>query len=118
MEVAMPTFLCLLNWTDQGAKNAKDAKKRFQTSKNVAEKLGGKLLSAYVTTGQYDVVLTLDMPNGERWRSSRAPSPAQALRGPRLCVVTRLMSSASLLPKPRSISQRIPEPFLLRAAAG
>jgi uncharacterized protein with GYD domain len=65
MEVAMPTFLCLLNWTDQGAKNAKDAKKRFQASKNVAEKLGGKLLSAYVTTGQYDVVLTLDMPNGE-----------------------------------------------------
>src|SRR5262249_25305855 len=28
-------------------------------------KLRGKLLSAYVTTGQYDVVLTLDMPNGE-----------------------------------------------------
>jgi hypothetical protein len=71
----MPTFLCLLNWTDQGAKNAKDAKKRFQASKNVAEKLGG----------------------------------------PRLCVVTRLMSSASLLPKPRSTSQRIPESFLLRA---
>jgi uncharacterized protein with GYD domain len=31
----------------------------------VVQKLGGKLLSAYVTTGQYDVVLTLDMPNGE-----------------------------------------------------
>src|SRR5215470_15910105 len=30
-----------------------------------SQKLGGKLLSAYVTTGQYDVVLTLDMPNGE-----------------------------------------------------
>ena len=28
----------------------------------MAEKLGGKLLSAYVTTGQYDVVVTL---NGE-----------------------------------------------------
>ena len=61
----MPTFLCFLNWTDQGAKNAKDANKRFQSSKNLAQKLGGKLLSAYVTTGQYDVVLTLDMPNGE-----------------------------------------------------
>jgi uncharacterized protein with GYD domain len=24
-----------------------------------------KVLSAYVTTGQYDVVVTLDMPNGE-----------------------------------------------------
>ena len=61
----MPTYLCFLNWTDQGAKNAKDANKRFQASTNVAKKLGGKLLSAYVTTGHYDVVLTLDMPNGE-----------------------------------------------------
>ena len=61
----MPTFICFLNWTDQGAKNAKDANKRFRASKSMAEKLGGKLLSAYVTTGQYDVVVTLDMPNGE-----------------------------------------------------
>jgi uncharacterized protein with GYD domain len=61
----MPTFICFLNWTDQGAKNAKEANKRFQSSKSMAEKLGGKLLSAYVTTGQYDVVVTLDMPNGE-----------------------------------------------------
>jgi uncharacterized protein with GYD domain len=27
--------------------------------------LGGKVLSAYVTTGQYDVDVTLEMPNGE-----------------------------------------------------
>ena len=33
--------------------------------RSMAGKLGGKLLSVYVTTGQYDVVLTLDMPNGE-----------------------------------------------------
>jgi uncharacterized protein with GYD domain len=57
--------MCFLNWTDQGAKNAKDANKRFQASKSMAEKLGGKLLSAYVTTGHYDVVATLEMPNGE-----------------------------------------------------
>jgi uncharacterized protein with GYD domain len=61
----MPTFMCFLNWTDQGAKNAKEASKRFQASKTMADKLGGKLLSAYVTTGHYDVVLTLEMPNGE-----------------------------------------------------
>ena len=61
----MPTFICFLNWTDQGAKNAKDASKRFQASKTMAEKLGGKLLSAYVTTGHYDVVATLEMPNGD-----------------------------------------------------
>ena len=61
----MPTFICFLNWTDQGAKNAKDSSKRYQASKDMAEKLGGKLISAYVTTGQYDVVATVEMPNGE-----------------------------------------------------
>jgi uncharacterized protein with GYD domain len=61
----MATFLCFLNWTDQGAKNTKDVVKRYQASKAVAEKLGGRLLSAYVTTGQYDVVVTVEMPNGE-----------------------------------------------------
>jgi uncharacterized protein with GYD domain len=61
----MPTFICFLNWTDQGAKNAKDSSKRYQASKDMAEKLGGKLLSAYVTTGKYDVVVTVEMPNGE-----------------------------------------------------
>ena len=61
----MPTFMCFLNWTDQGAKKAKEASKRFQASKTMVGKLGGKLLSAYVTTGHYDVVLTLEMPNGE-----------------------------------------------------
>jgi uncharacterized protein with GYD domain len=61
----MPTFICFLNWTDQGAKNAKDAVKRNQAGKAMAEKLGGRYLSAYVTTGQYDVVVTVEMPNGE-----------------------------------------------------
>jgi uncharacterized protein with GYD domain len=61
----MPTFICSLNWTDQGARNAKDSIKRYQASRSMAEKLGGKVLSAYVTTGQYDVVVTLEMPNGE-----------------------------------------------------
>src|SRR5262249_27121759 len=64
-EEIMPTFLCFLNWTDQGAKNAKDAVKRYQAGKAMVEKLGGRLLSAYVTTGQYDVVVTVEMPNGE-----------------------------------------------------
>jgi uncharacterized protein with GYD domain len=61
----MPTFICFLNWTDQGVKNAKDAGKRNQAAKSVAEKLGGRVLSTYITTGQYDVVATLDMPSGE-----------------------------------------------------
>ncbi len=61
----MPTFICYLNWTDQGAKTAKDASKRYAASMHLAEKLGGRVLSAYITTGQYDVVATLDLPNVE-----------------------------------------------------
>ena len=60
----MPYFICYINWTDQGAKTAKDAGKRAQAGRALAEKLGGKVLSAYITTGQYDVVATLEMPDG------------------------------------------------------
>src|SRR5579862_3120863 len=61
----MPTFICFLNWTERGVKAAKDAGKRSQAAKKLAEKLGGKVVSAYVTTGQYDVVATVDMPSGD-----------------------------------------------------
>ena len=61
----MLTFMCFLNWTEKAARAATDAPKRHAGAKALAEKLGGKLLSGYVTTGQFDVVLTLDMPNGD-----------------------------------------------------
>jgi uncharacterized protein with GYD domain len=61
----MPTFICFINWTDQGAKNVKDSGKRNQAGHSLAQKLGGRVLSSYITTGQYDVVATLDMPSGE-----------------------------------------------------
>jgi len=61
----MQTFIVMLNWTDQGAKNTKDMGKRAQAAQAIAEKLGGKMLSAYVTTGQYDVVATFEMPDGD-----------------------------------------------------
>jgi uncharacterized protein with GYD domain len=61
----MPTFMCFLNWTDQGAKAVKEAASRYENSKALVEGLGGRVVSAYVTTGQYDVVVTVEMPNGD-----------------------------------------------------
>jgi uncharacterized protein with GYD domain len=61
----MPTFMCFLNWTDQGARAVKDAPTRYEDTKALVTQLGGQLVSAYVTTGQYDVVLTVEMPNGD-----------------------------------------------------
>jgi len=51
----MPTFMCFLNWTDQGAKSLKDGPKRYEATKALVTQLGGRLVCAYVTTGQYDV---------------------------------------------------------------
>lgn len=58
-------FMCFLNWTEKAAMAAADCQKRYAAAKSLAEKVGGRLLSAYVTTGQYDVALTLEMPNGD-----------------------------------------------------
>jgi uncharacterized protein with GYD domain len=61
----MPTFMCFLNWTDQGAKAVKDAPNRYEATKALITRMGGRLVCAYVTTGQYDVVLVAEMPNGD-----------------------------------------------------
>jgi uncharacterized protein with GYD domain len=61
----MPTFMCFLNWTDQGAKAVKEAAPRAEATKALIAGLGGQLICGYVTTGQYDVVLVVEMPDGD-----------------------------------------------------
>jgi uncharacterized protein with GYD domain len=39
------------------------APKRHEATKALVTKLGGRLVCAYVTTGQYDVALVVEMPN-------------------------------------------------------
>ena len=50
----MPTYIVLVNWTDQGIRNVKDTIKRSEAFKSAIEKSGGKLLDAYYTMGQHD----------------------------------------------------------------
>lgn len=61
----MPTFMCFLRWTDQGARTVKDLPKRAEATKGLIERLGGRMISGYVTTGRYDAVLTVEMPTGD-----------------------------------------------------
>ncbi len=61
----MPTFVTLYKWTDQAAKDVKNAVARFQSSKKHAESLGGKVRDIYVTMGEYDVVTISEAPNDE-----------------------------------------------------
>jgi uncharacterized protein with GYD domain len=57
--------MCFLNWTDQGAKAVKEATQRYEALKSIVTGLGGRVVSAYVTTGQYDIAVTVEMPNGD-----------------------------------------------------
>lgn len=58
----MPTFVSLVNLTDQGIKNVADSPKRFETFQEMVENLGLEIKSAYYTQGQYDMVVVIEGP--------------------------------------------------------
>jgi uncharacterized protein with GYD domain len=58
-------FICFLNWTDQGAKALKDVAAQAEALKAEIAGLGGRLIGGYVTRGQYDGVLVVEMPDGD-----------------------------------------------------
>ena len=61
----MGKYVLLLNWTDQGIKNVKDTIKRAESLKLYLEKKGGKLTDILYTFGQYDLVVTAELPSDE-----------------------------------------------------
>ena len=61
----MSKYVLLLNWTDQGIKNVKDTIKRAESFKSYLEKKGGKLTDILYTFGQYDLVVTAELPSDE-----------------------------------------------------
>ena len=56
----MPTFVTLVNLTDQGAQNIKESPQRSEAFLEMAEKLGIKVKSVYYTQGQYDMVVIIE----------------------------------------------------------
>jgi uncharacterized protein with GYD domain len=61
----MPTYINLINWTDQGIKNIKEAPQRIDAFKKAVEAAGGKVNGFYVTMGKYDIVTIIDAPSDE-----------------------------------------------------
>ena len=62
----MPTYIALLNWTDQGIRAVKDTAKRAENARSLARKLGGKL-DIHYTMGEYDAVAVVEMPSDEAY---------------------------------------------------
>ncbi|MET8220579.1 GYD domain-containing protein [Streptomyces hirsutus] len=61
----MPTYVTLLNWTDQGIRNYKDTAKRSEAFSAAAQKLKTKVLNLYWTVGSYDLVAVVEAPDDE-----------------------------------------------------
>ena len=61
----MPTYLSLLNWTDQGIKNVKDSPKRLDSVKKAITGIGGDVKAVYMLQGTYDLALVLEVPSDE-----------------------------------------------------
>ncbi|GAB3245599.1 GYD domain-containing protein [Micromonospora halotolerans] len=61
----MPTYVALLNWTDQGIRGYKDTGKRAEAFAAATQNLGANLLTIYWTVGPYDLVAVVEAPDEE-----------------------------------------------------
>ena len=61
----MPTYITLINWTEKGISNIKEAPQRIDAFKKAVEAKGGKVTNFYVTMGKYDIVSTVELPSDE-----------------------------------------------------
>ncbi len=61
----MSLYVTLYKFTDQGIRNVKDSPVRLETAMNAATTLGIRVLGAYYTMGEYDLVTISDVPNDQ-----------------------------------------------------
>ena len=59
----MTTYIMLMNWTDQGAKNLRDSPKRLDAARAALESMGGALRDFYLTMGDCDMVMICEAPD-------------------------------------------------------
>jgi uncharacterized protein with GYD domain len=61
----MPTYVSLLNWTDQGVKNFKDTVDRYEAAAAAFGGSGVSFKDIYWTVGPYDIVSVVNGPDDE-----------------------------------------------------
>ena len=61
----MPTYISLLNWTDQGAQTVRDTLERSERAAEMAQKHGANLEQVYWTVGPYDIVGVFEAPDDD-----------------------------------------------------
>jgi uncharacterized protein with GYD domain len=61
--LAVPTYIMLANWTDQGAHRVKESPRRLDTARKALVDMGGEFKSIYMTMGEYDLIAVYEAPD-------------------------------------------------------
>jgi uncharacterized protein with GYD domain len=59
----MPTYVLLVNYTDQGIRDVKDSPQRVDKTREIARRFGAEVKDVYLTMGNYDFVIPVDAPD-------------------------------------------------------
>jgi uncharacterized protein with GYD domain len=63
----MPTYIALLNWTQQGISKVSNSAKRLDEGRKAFKKAGVDLKDVYLTMGRYDLVCVIEAPDDETY---------------------------------------------------
>ncbi|GHO52657.1 hypothetical protein KSD_35450 [Ktedonobacter sp. SOSP1-85] len=61
----MPTYISLVNLTEQGFQEARSAPERLQAFETAVREVGGRLVGFYLVMGQYDYIVITEVPDDQ-----------------------------------------------------
>lgn len=59
----MTSYIVLMNWTEQGARNIRESPKRLDAARRQLGDMGGSFKTFYLTMGEYDMVAVVEAPD-------------------------------------------------------
>jgi len=65
----MPTYIIMMNYTEEGIKKIKEAPQRTESFNKMIEAAKGKVIGNYGTMGQYDRISIVEVPNDDAMAS-------------------------------------------------
>ena len=61
----MPTYISLLNFTQQGAHNIKESPAQLDNAKEFVKSMGAELKQYFLVMGKYDTIAVVEAPDDE-----------------------------------------------------
>lgn len=61
----METYISLVSYTGEGVQHMDESPERLDAARDVVESMGGELTHFFLTMGQYDAVVIMQMPDAE-----------------------------------------------------